>query len=276
MKKEFVFVLVVLFLAGFVLAQEKSPEVDDEYQINTITKVRLLGIIPLEEKSIVTVDGSNGEIVNVNRPFWAFLAIDLTQADISIEELIENMLNSYYAINTLQFHFEQFGLSEDGTVTSSITTDDYIDKLNNRVKKDFSGTDLGGKVANIWVNDDYYDERTDIVYHFSCPSNVLEKNFADELIAILTKWPSLELVGIENINGRDAYKIGDDDTSHYLWIDQENYFPVRELFEGNFEKAYSDYIINEEISDDVFSPTEGKVISEQGCDDEESVSDFGE
>jgi outer membrane lipoprotein-sorting protein len=192
----------------------------------------------------------------------------LTEENIDI--VAAQMQEIYDGIDTIQVRIEQTGFADDGSIYSESVTIKYVDKLANKRKMEFVEGYFrdAGKITNLWIGNDYYDERENLVYYYSCSTNVFdEPDFIDELRSMLSKWSSIELIGTEIIDGSEAYKIrlGEENEEHYIWIDKGRYLPIKELFTGQLEKTFSDYAVNGDIPDEIFSLPSDKEIIEKSC-----------
>ena len=261
MKRLFVFFILFFILISLISAQE------DSYKVLFNQKAKLFGIFPITEKGEIEVNSETGDISSINKPWWGFLAKNLKLSDNNIEFIAKKMLESYNNINTVQFHFEQTGFEKNDSPASLFITNEYLDKVKNKKKIEFLSVE--GKVANLWIGENYYDIREDKIYKYSCPSNVFDApDFVAELKSMMRKWGSIELVGVETIKDSETYKIQLGEEGHYIWIDQIYYLPVKEFFGENYERNYSNYIINGNFSESVFSVPSGISIIEKGCDEE--------
>src|SRR3989339_668745 len=91
--KEFfsVFVFVLVISMGLVIAQYGADSIEQEnqlkevgngnetrlaYEIQIERHSRILGIFQAKMKIRTQVDAENGEIIDINKPWWAFIATE--------------------------------------------------------------------------------------------------------------------------------------------------------------------------------------------------------
>ena len=192
----------------------------------------------------------------------------------NIDAVAQKMQDTYDNINPIRVEItrENFEKGTKGIFQSISTVVIKSVEKPDKQKITFSEGFANKKVANIWVKNKFYDEREDKIFYYNCESNVFDKpDFVDELKSMLSKWGSIELVGSEVINEKNTHKImlGKESKGHYIWINKENFLPVKEKFAGQYEKTYTYISVNEDILDSVFEPGDGKETIQKGCDDEE-------
>ena len=233
MKKQLIFVVVSIFLLSFVIAQN-----DNTYQVQVAKPVKLMGLFNLQQVSTLDINPDTGAVIDADSPWWSFLAVELMEEE-EIEKIAEEMLRVYHSINTIQFKLEQTSFATEIDLSRSweekgfavpsdmapekdryYKFDNYLDKINNKKKIGFTeGFEDIGKVSNIWIGDEFYNEGTDKVYHYQCDSNIWdEPDFAGEWRELLQKFGPIRFIAEENVNSEDSYKLrlGKEIEEHYL------------------------------------------------------------
>jgi len=164
--------------------------------------------------------------------------------------------------------------------------------------------------TQIWTGNDYYNikdysgDEFDTITKATCPGPAFTLGYREEifeeLISTIRKFSPVEVVGKETINGREALKIslggkqcirfsgspqeinlldkGSQtgtceeyiEGQHFLWLDAQNYLPLKESNPPAFEVVYTDYKINEDIPSNIFTPPQGE-ITEVSCSEDEEV-----
>jgi len=206
----------------------------------------------------------------------------------NVDKVAAQMQEVYDNINTIQVHKEEVfkhehdpdnvieeNLREDlergayiseGYMIIKFVTDIYIEKPD-KEKIEYSRTEgyRGNKVLKLTIGNNMYDEEEDIIFISKCATQIRkEPNFIDYLKGILNKY-NLELVGKETISDRKSYKIKLE-PNHFIWIDTETLLPLKEVNDLVYELIYSNYKINEDIPDIIFSPpSSNKEIIETDC-----------
>jgi len=227
--------------------------------------------------------------------FLIFFISGCTVTEENIDEVAAKMQDAYNNINTIQFHqvqtfkidpkeSSQENLEDDlkrgailseGYLITKFVTDVYIEKPD-KEKIDYSRTEgyMVDQISKLIAGNEMYEEFSDRIYKFTCVEQIRkEPNFLKNLQDILNKH-KLELVGTETIFDREAYKIKLE-TDQFMWIDKETYLPLKEVT-NLYEIIYSNYRINEDLSDSIFFPPSNKKLIEQGCPLEKKVSEAPE
>ena len=218
--------------------------------------------------------------------FLIFLISGCTITEENIDKVAAKMQEVYDKINTIQVHQEQTfkvkynpeessqenlkndiergAILSEGHIITKFVTDISIKKPD-KEKIYYSRTEgyITDQISTLIVGNVMYDERVNTIFKFDCSEQIRkEPNFLEYLQQILNKH-KLELVGTETISGKEAYKIKLE-PNEFIWIDKETYLPLKEVT-NLYETIYSDYKINEDIPDSIFSPPSNKKIIEQVC-----------